>query len=200
METLSSEFKSCAHSSWLVSPDLFRCFPLPTQIRKKGKTQELHGKAESRKKSRAAQEMKSSNQMVLGGSKSLPALQALPLETLSTAFLSHPLSQAPIVTTKAWSLGWEDPLEEEMATHPSILAWRIPWTEEPGGLQSMGLQRVRHNWSDSAQWERDDDAICHHCLPLYISGFLILLCFPMNVICTLKEGSLIIVSSIIRLT
>ena len=43
------------------------------------------------------------------------------------------------------SLGWEDPLEKEMATHSSILAWRIPWTEEPGGLQSMGLLRVRHN-------------------------------------------------------
>ena len=40
------------------------------------------------------------------------------------------------------SLGQEDPLEEEMATHSSILAWRIPWTEEPGGLQSMGLERV----------------------------------------------------------
>ena len=43
------------------------------------------------------------------------------------------------------SLGWEDPLEKEMATHSSILAWRIPWTEEPGGLLSMGLQRVRHD-------------------------------------------------------
>ena len=43
------------------------------------------------------------------------------------------------------SLGWEDPLEKEMATHYSILAWRIPWTEEPGGLQSMGSQRVRHD-------------------------------------------------------
>ena len=43
------------------------------------------------------------------------------------------------------SLGWEDPLEEEMATHSSILAWRIPLTEEPGGLQSMGSQRVGHN-------------------------------------------------------
>ena len=40
------------------------------------------------------------------------------------------------------SLGLEDPLEEEMATHSSILAWRIPWTEEPGGLQSMGLQSL----------------------------------------------------------
>ena len=43
------------------------------------------------------------------------------------------------------SLGWEDPLEEGMATHSSILAWRIPWTEEPGSLQSMGLQRVGHD-------------------------------------------------------
>ena len=43
------------------------------------------------------------------------------------------------------SLGWEDSLEKEMATHSSILAWRIPRTEEPGGLQSMGLQRVGHN-------------------------------------------------------
>ena len=43
------------------------------------------------------------------------------------------------------SLGWEDPLEEGMATHSSILAWRIPWTEEPGGLQSMGSQRVGHS-------------------------------------------------------
>ena len=45
--------------------------------------------------------------------------------------------------TQVGSLGWEDPLEKEMATHTSILAWRIPWTEEPGGLQSMGSQRVR---------------------------------------------------------
>ena len=43
------------------------------------------------------------------------------------------------------SLGQEDPLEKEMKTHSNILAWRIPWTEEPGGLQSMGSQRVRHD-------------------------------------------------------
>ena len=47
--------------------------------------------------------------------------------------------------TWIWTLGWEDPLEKEMATHSSIPAWRIPWTEEPGGLQSMGLQRVGHD-------------------------------------------------------
>ena len=50
-------------------------------------------------------------------------------------------------TQQAWvqSLGWEDPLEKEMATHSSILAWRILWTEEPGELQSMGSQRVGHD-------------------------------------------------------
>ena len=42
------------------------------------------------------------------------------------------------------SLGWEDPLEKGMATHCSIFAWRVPWTEEPGRLESMGFQRVRH--------------------------------------------------------
>ena len=43
------------------------------------------------------------------------------------------------------SLGWEDPLEEEMAAQSSVLVWRIPWTEEPGGLPSMGSQRVGHD-------------------------------------------------------
>ena len=47
--------------------------------------------------------------------------------------------------TRVRSLGWEDPLEKGMATHTSILARKIPWTEESGGLQSMGSQRVRHN-------------------------------------------------------
>ena len=46
-----------------------------------------------------------------------------------------------------WPLGREDPLEEEVATRSSPLAWRIPWTEEPGGLQSTVSQRVRHTWS-----------------------------------------------------
>ena len=47
--------------------------------------------------------------------------------------------------TRVQSLVWEDPLEKEMATHSSILAWKIPWTEEPGGLQSVESQRVRHD-------------------------------------------------------
>ena len=47
--------------------------------------------------------------------------------------------------TQVRSLGWEDPLEKEMATHASTLAWKIPWTEEPGRLQSMGSQRVEHD-------------------------------------------------------
>ena len=47
--------------------------------------------------------------------------------------------------TWVWSLGWKDPLEKEMATHSCIFAWRIPWTEEPGGLQSIGSQKVWHD-------------------------------------------------------
>ena len=51
--------------------------------------------------------------------------------------------------TRVRSLGWEEPLEKEMATHSSTFAWRIPWTEDPGGLRSTGLQRFGHNWATS---------------------------------------------------
>ena len=57
---------------------------------------------------------------------------------------------SPMWETRVRPLGWEDPLEKEMVTHSSILAWRIPWTEEPGRLQSTGSQRVRH----SRQWHQ----------------------------------------------
>ena len=53
----------------------------------------------------------------------------------------------PMQETWVRSLGWEDLLEKEMVSHSSILVWEIPWTKEPGGLQSMGLQRGRHNWA-----------------------------------------------------
>ena len=59
--------------------------------------------------------------------------------------------------------GWEDPLKEGMAVHSSTLAWRIPWTEEPGGLHSIRLQRVRHDWSDwvySAIKKEWNNSIC----------------------------------------
>ena len=51
--------------------------------------------------------------------------------------------------TRLRSLGWEDPLEKETAAHSSILVWKIPWTADPGRLQSMGLQRVGHDWATS---------------------------------------------------
>ena len=57
----------------------------------------------------------------------------------------NPPDSAEDVETWVQSLGGGDPLEEGMATHSSILAWRIPWTEEPGGLQSLGSQRVGHD-------------------------------------------------------
>ena len=61
--------------------------------------------------------------------------------------VKKPPANAGDIRDQLQSLGREDPLEEVMATHSCILAWRILWTEKPGGLQSMGLQRVGHNWS-----------------------------------------------------
>jgi len=65
------------------------------------------------------------------------------------ASLVAQMAKNPPTMRETWvcPLGWEDPLEEEMATHSSILAWRIPWTEEPCGLQSMGSPRVGHDWA-----------------------------------------------------
>ena len=63
-----------------------------------------------------------------------------------TSLVAQMLKRLPTMQeTQVQSLGWEDPLEKEMATHSSILAWKISWTEERGGLQSMGSQRVGHN-------------------------------------------------------
>ena len=64
----------------------------------------------------------------------------------SPRWLSGKRIHLPMQETWVGSLGWEDPLEEGMANHSSILAWRITWTEEPSGLQSIGSQRVGHDW------------------------------------------------------
>ena len=71
-------------------------------------------------------------------------------QTFFTHQVAQRLKHLPTMQ-ETWvrSLGREDPLEKEMATHSSILAWRILWTEEPGGLQFTGSQRVRHNWATS---------------------------------------------------
>ena len=81
-----------------------------------------------------ANSWRNSERLNLGGSKNTTSLVAQRIKRL-------PAMQE----TRVRSLGWEDPLEKEMATHSSILAWKIPWTEEPGVLQSMGSQRVGHD-------------------------------------------------------
>ena len=72
-------------------------------------------------------------------------------------------------------LGWEDPLEMEIATHSSILAWEIPWTEEPGGLQSMESQRAGHNLMTKQQHSNRYDVLTLHGLDLYFSDDLLML-------------------------
>ena len=96
--------------------------------------------------------------------------------------------------TRVWHLGWEDFLEEGMATRSSILAWRIPWTEETGGLQSMGSKRVGYNWATNTHtawhWSKGPGHcseshsgllsqgslpltfFCHNKMPLHCSGLL----------------------------
>jgi len=67
------------------------------------------------------------------------------LSFLGGSVVKNPPTVQVLQETQVQSLGQEDPLEAEMATHSSILAWEIPWTEEPGKQQSMGSQRVRHD-------------------------------------------------------
>ena len=62
------------------------------------------------------------------------------------SLVAQTVKRLPVLQeTRVQSLGWEDPLEKEMATHSSTVAWKIPWTEEPGKLQPMGSQRVGHD-------------------------------------------------------
>ena len=85
----------------------------------------------------------------------IPGLGSSPVEGIGYpfqyfwAFLVAQMVMNPpaMWETSVWSLGWEDPLEEGMVTHSSILAWRMPMTEEPGRLQSMGSQRVGQDWA-----------------------------------------------------
>ena len=83
-------------------------------------------------------------------------------EQLSKDFPGGSDSKASVYNVRdlVWSLGREDPLEKEMAIHSSTIAWKIPWTEEPGRLQSMGSQRVGHDWATSliqARWGNSPD-------------------------------------------
>ena len=84
--------------------------------------------------------------LILGSGRSTGEGIGYPLQ-YSWASLVAQLVKNPPAVQETWVqfLGWVDPLEKEMAIHSSILAWKIPWTEEPGGLQSIGSQRVRHN-------------------------------------------------------
>ena len=82
---------------------------------------------------------------------SLPDYPHLAFDWASQVVLVVKNPSANIGEKQVQSLGWKDPLEEGTSTHSSILARRIPWREEPGGLQSIGSQRVRHNWSDLVQ-------------------------------------------------
>ena len=82
------------------------------------------------------------------GWKTLQKIPEIILPPLKSSLVTQIMNNLPAMQeTRFWSLGQEDPLKKGVATHSSILAWRIPWTEEPGGLLSMELQRVRYAWA-----------------------------------------------------
>ena len=103
----------------------------------------------------------------------MPAPSKFPIESFSKILEQHLLASIMYhlvaqrlkhlpAMWETWvrSLVQKDPLENEMATHSSVLAWRIPWTEEPGGLQSTGLQRVRHDWVTSLHSDKNCFICC----------------------------------------
>ena len=88
-----------------------------------------------------------SERLYFGGApKSLQMVSSVQFSSVQASLVAQRLKHL-LGMRETWvgSLGLEDPLEKEMATHTSILAWRIPWMEEPGWLQSIGSQRVRHD-------------------------------------------------------
>ena len=79
---------------------------------------------------------------------SLNAISSAETRGVYLSMVAQSVKNPPAIReTWVWSLGWEDLLEKGMATHSSMLAWKIPWTDEPGRLQSMGSQRVGHDWA-----------------------------------------------------
>ena len=89
--------------------------------------------------------------------------QEVPNDFLSSLVAQRVKRLPAMQETWVRSLGQEDPLEKEMATHSSILAWKIPWTEEPGRLQSMGSRGVRHDWATSLHFRnspKQPEGIC----------------------------------------
>ena len=87
--------------------------------------------------------------------------------------------------TWVWFLGLEDPLKKGMATHSTILAWRIPWTEEPGRLQSMALQRVGHDWSVNSHTHRRS-----LCTIFWLFSYRGTLSFPGKLVWVIKKHKL----------
>ena len=97
----------------------------------------------------------------------LPHILGCRFPTSRSSLVAQTVQNLPAVQ-ETWvrSLGGEDPLEEEIATHSCIPAWKIAWTEEPGGLQSTGSQRLRHKWATNAFFPHVESWGVHWCPPL----------------------------------
>ena len=108
-----------------------------------------------------------------------------------SSVVKNPPANAGDGRDAVWSLGWEDPLEEGMATHSSILVWRIPWTGEPGRLQSTGSQRVRPDWSYLALIQHTQHSIIriYHIFFIHPSVFIYLFLAALGLRCCVQAFS-----------
>ena len=99
--------------------------------------------------------------LIPGSGRSTGEVIGYPLQYSWASSVAQLVKNLPVMwETWIHSLGWEDPMEEGMATHSSILAWRIPpWTEKPGRLQSMGSQKVGHSWATKPSTAQEDETL-----------------------------------------
>ena len=93
------------------------------------------------------------------------------IQKVRASLMAQMVKNVPVMQeTWVWSLGQEDPLEKGMVTHSSILTWRIPWTEEPGKLQSIELKIVGHGWATNTHIHTHTHTHTHTGLPMWLSG------------------------------
>ena len=141
------------HMIFLCVTIWYRTLNLNVQLHVWGSDRKREGRQEGRreaKRERKGRRIKKHSQLEKSLSESSHSASGSLCSSIGINLVAQTVQHLPAMReTPIRSLAWEDPLEKEMATHSSTLAWKIPWTEEPCRLQSMGSQRVGHNWAAS---------------------------------------------------
>ena len=133
------EFQKCVETK--------QCSQIPSGLKKNKKYFEMYEDEYTTR-----QNLRNSVKTMCGENYYLWIPRGLP----GASLVKNPPAMQEMLETQVWFLDWEESLAEKMATHSSILPWIIPWTEEPGGLQSMGSQKIRHSWAYRKQQHTEE--------------------------------------------